>query len=959
MRSTVVQGAPTLFTAVYDGNEVALAWTPSLAATGGYALALAQSNMPTPPIAQATAADPTSGIGALPFSTTSADANAGNWLASVGVGSNITSNKLTLPQWVAGQANSQLPALTSAIRHPDGSISVAWNPASATDPQPQFQINRYRVALWGANGAIASVDVAGPKAAAALLAPGTALYAVANLQLRIMGLNSTNGGVATPVIAVVYEPATILAASVAEGVATIVWQQSRDPQVSTYVPAVYALEDGFASATFGASTSGSSGSVTLPSLDPTKHYVATVIANGSDLSQVAGYRSDDEALLTQAPSLTLLTLDTDRVSIGWSFASNTEDASRIATRVELLNAAGQVVFANDSASNGGVFEIPRIDGGFDIRLTPIGARGVGPALRFAAPIDTVQGLSIQTAAASATSALQWSTAVSSAGFSLRWRPDQPAVSLPAGSTSTPLSNDQQSDPALAPSIRLVTSIGAASVFGPAVQVGALPPAPAALDSAFDGSTLSAAWDAVDGASGYQLTVYEGNSVYAGWPIVVSAATLEWSGAFTPPAGDYQLAVQAVRNGAVGLPQTVEIFESGLFIGATSGTNAIGYSYPASSMAATMPVAQGPAGESIELWLPQLNTTGVPLSVSVGAFQLVANPAGGSAFPNSLKIAAGSAPWQFDGSAIRSSLQLDYQNFLIQAEQAGASPYGIFVLQDAIARHMPQTFAESLYYAFGFAIPSASLKTPQTRFELRPGMLLSVSSANLQKPAASGGDTLTNGYALTAATHFDIQSYAGSDFLPGLDGFISQLAALGVLTVNAPTQTGTTSAGIAAAADSYFSAFAQNFWCVLVPKTLQSASGAESSQWVQQFVLASSATYASLTTIKAPPGSTPAVYFRARSVLTPSLRVQVNGSERIVAVGTTVGNVLASLGRRPGAAAQATSIRLLRGLGLARPAAAIAQSAQPLRFDWRGIASWGLAQDSFDVPLLPGDALEVT
>ena len=98
MRSTVVQGAPTLFTAVYDGNEVALAWTPSLAATGGYALALAQSNMPTPPIAQATAADPTSGIGALPFSTTSADANAGNWLASVGVGSNITSNKLTLPQ---------------------------------------------------------------------------------------------------------------------------------------------------------------------------------------------------------------------------------------------------------------------------------------------------------------------------------------------------------------------------------------------------------------------------------------------------------------------------------------------------------------------------------------------------------------------------------------------------------------------------------------------------------------------------------------------------------------------------------------------------------------------------------------------------------------------------------------------------------------------------------------------
>ncbi len=957
MRSTVVQSTPKLFTAVYDGSAVVMAWTPSLAASNGYTLAIAQNNKPQQPIASTKTSDPTNGDGALQFTQSDADANPGNWNLTVASG-NLVSDPITLPQWAVGQASAQLPQLVSAIRHPDGSISATWQPATAVDPQPQFQINRYRIALWVTSGSFAHVEVTGAGANQALLAPGTGLFAVAGAQLRIMGLNSVQGGVATPAIGLVYEPATILAANIANGTATVVWQQSRDSQVTSYVPAIYALEDGFATATLGTSTPGTSGLVTLPTLDPNKHYVTTVIANGSNPSITASYRSNDVPILTQTAATTLLTLDADRLSIGWSYASNAEDATRLATRIELVAPDGLVVYATNSASNGGVFSIPRIEGLFDIRLTPLAQSGTGPSTTIPAPIAQVQSLSIVTDAIACTSALTWAP-LANVSFELRWRPDQNAISLPAGTTSINLTSDQQNDAQLAPSIRAVTTIGSIQARGPAVTVSAMPPTSSDVECDFDGTTLSAAWTPVLGATGYRLTVHQNDQTQSGWPIDVSAATLTWQGDFAPSsAGDYQLAVQALLGNTQSLPQSTHLFAGGWFIGSATSGAATGYNYPASTMAATAQTTNGPAGEDIELWLPPICATSIPLNVDVPPFLLENNPNGGNAFPYRLTIAAGSAAWQFDGSSIRTALQLSYQNFLIAAENAKVSAYGIAVLQDAIARHMPQTFAESLYYAYGFTVPNATLPVKQTRYEVRPGMVLSVSSASYQRPAASGSDPLVNGYALTAVTHFDVQVYAGANFLPGIDSFISQLAALGAITVNPPTQKGAGSAGIAAAADVYYSQFAQSFWSVLVPKALQSASDVESSQWVQQFVLASSASYSDLVNTVTPPGATPAVYFRGRSVLTPGLRISVNGSERIVSVGTTVGNVLTSIGRRPGAAAQPTTVQLLRGSGAARRGDALSVSAQAVRFDWRGIGSWGLAQDSFDLPLLPGDAIDV-
>lgn len=959
MQSTMLQGTPLLYRAVYDGDSVWLDWTPSLTSATGYVLNLARSSSPGVPIASSQIDDPTQGSGAVAFPLAAADRNPGNWQASVVVagGSKPQSNTVTLPAWVAGQAGALLPALTNAVRHPDGSISIAWKPVAASAP-PAFAVSRYRVELAAvALPGVVAVDIDGASASQAWLAPGPAFIGASGSQLRIIGLNSVNGGVATPAIDLISDAPSILSVDVSAGVASVSWQPGVDPLAQRYVPTVYALEDGFVSAVQGAATDGGSGRVTLPRLDASKHYVASVIAIGNDSARVVGFRSNDVPVLTQAPALTLFMLDRDRLSIGWAYATAAEDAARRVTRVELVDSGGGVLFATDSTSNGGVFGIPRIDGAFDLRLTPLGASGAGPATVVPAPVAQVQTLSIQTDPIRGNSTLQWARSAG-AGFQLRWRADSDAIRLPAGTESLPLDAAQQADGELAPSLRVVTAIGSVQALGPAVQIGALPPAPATLECDFNGSTLSAEWSPVEGATGYVLTVYQGASAVSGWPITLAAADLSWQGAFEPAAGEYRLAVQALRDGATSLARSCDLFEAGWFIGSATKGSPRGYIYPATSMATTVTRPGGPVGERIDLWLPPLCASAHSLAVSVGAFVLTDNSAGGADFPYVLTIAADSAAWQFDGSALRSGLQLDYQNFLIAAEHAGVSAYGISVLQDAIARHMPQTFAESLYYAYGLVTPNADLKVTQTRFELRPGMLLSVSAASYQRPAASGGDSRVNGYALTGITHFDVQSYAGSNVLPGIDGFISTLAALDVLTVNPPNQTSNNSAGIAAAADVYYSAFAQSYWCVLVPKVLQSASDVESSQWVQQFVLASSASYADLTRITDPPGATPAVYFRGRSVLSPGLRVSVNGSERIVAVGTTVGNVLSSLGRRPGATAQPTSVQLLRGIGAARRADALAQSAQSVRFDFGGVTSWGLALDSFDLPLLPGDVIDV-
>jgi trimeric autotransporter adhesin len=87
-------------------------------------------------------------------------------------------------------------------------------------------------------------------------------------------------------------------------------------------------------------------------------------------------------------------------------------------------------------------------------------------------------------------------------------------------------------------------------------------------------------------------------------------------------------------------------------------------------------------------------------------------------------------------------------------------------------------------------------------------------------------------------------------------------------------------------------------------------------------------------------------------------VRVDGTDQVVPVGTTVGNLLDRLGRRaPGSPPALRGVTLDRALGAAvlDPAAYDAGASQPVRLGWRG-AGYAPDGDVLSLPLLPGDRL---
>jgi hypothetical protein len=103
------------------------------------------------------------------------------------------------------------------------------------------------------------------------------------------------------------------------------------------------------------------------------------------------------------------------------------------------------------------------------------------------------------------------------------------------------------------------------------------------------------------------------------------------------------------------------------------------------------------------------------------------------------------------------------------------------------------------------------------------------------------------------------------------------------------------------------------------------------------------------------------------VLRPCIRVAVDGAEHVVPVGTTVGNLLDRVARRPPSAALA-----LRGVRIYRaPAPAVlpvpvvldsglgydVAAMSRVRLDWQGTTAWPAGpQDALSLPLLHGDRI---
>lgn len=493
----------------------------------------------------------------------------------------------------------------------------------------------------------------------------------------------------------------------------------------------------------------------------------------------------------------------------------------------------------------------------------------------------------------------------------------------------------------------------------------------AISLRFDGVTVQMSWDAVTEAKYYNISLYDDSSTTAS---VYSGTSTETSASFNPTGLDttktYTAFVQAVSNEGAGLAGvSVPLFAEGIFPSAEPSSTTVPYVYPGLNTAMLGTSAANPTKTPIILYFPELGAASGALGtdpITQGPFTI--EPSGDTSLPYKLTIAADDEVWKFELDSIRTTLQSHYIAFLKAVEsptgEAGATPYGINLLQSAIGRYMPQTFTELLYYNFGLttdtSVGSASV-------DLRPGMVLRASVSDYQEVTGNSVDTWVPGYAGSASLDFEIGAYtAGSNWRTGFNSFLSALNSQQGLHVNAPyvSTSGSQASGIAGDSDLYYTAFLQPFYRMFVPNPVPPATSTGSSTISSNFTLAAASDYTSLQDVGIDPSKNAVAYFRARTVLKAMIYVVLNGVEKLVPIGTTVGNMLDQHGYRPIAASRALqTLRVYRSLASVITNTDSSQSVAPVvevRFDWNGFVTYsdGIGSDSLSLPLLPGDQITI-
>ncbi|HYD36449.1 MAG TPA: hypothetical protein VEA60_02480, partial [Allosphingosinicella sp.] len=577
---------------------------------------------------------------------------------------------------------------------------------------------------------------------------------------------------------------------------------------------------------FGGATTGSI-SFEKANLVATSAYTLTLTstsANGSTAPAVT------TPVWFASPVFTAVAVGETQLSAAWTLASGPTGLVYRLTLIDGATSAAIAVVATSATmatmdvaglrlQPGGSYQL-----GLATQLGPVtfdagsdGTCETRPALLLAAPYK----LLVDTDAASGKATLSWEGVDGATGYTVHFSDGRaPAAVTDAEygfADALPLGSD------LSVTITAnVTSDGVVST-GPASAPLAIPTsAPALVSASYDGANASAAWQPVAGAVGYVATLLAAGGSVAATAPQTSATSVSFAAALTAASGPFTLVVQAVSEIGTGLPSAaLPVFQTGWFVSTAPPDSAPPNIFPASTMTLSP--------EQISIYLPALGN-GTVTDTTVGPFALTGRGEDSGAFPYVLSFAQNSDVWSFtDGEnpapSIRPQLQIDYVNFLTSAQRAGAAPWGISVLQQAIARWMPQTFDELHYYSYGLNLTGGN---GTGSIDLRQGLVLRVGFADYTNVWSGDANSWLNGFGGGSPTDFDVaDSLSGSGIWQlSMDAFVARLTASGAMTVSPPATlvSASSSAGVADAADLFFPNFPNPFYRLFFPGTLQNPTG---------------------------------------------------------------------------------------------------------------------------------------
>ncbi|MEA3052550.1 MAG: trimeric autotransporter adhesin [Sphingomonadales bacterium] len=690
-----------------------------------------------------------------------------------------------------------------------------------------------------------------------------------------------------------------------------------------------------------------------------------------------------QPLVFVTPTLTTVTAGADQLAVAWSAPAGVPATPAPAYAIRIINGAGAGVNQTillGAPTSGTASAVPLASlsvpaGGsavamVDLLLGPvrvIADRSMAAGQQATAILAAPRIAAATTNPATRIATLNWADAGAGLSYALQF---SNGTSQSTSTTSYTLPGPLSVDAGLRYQVASTQTVSGVAVTGPFSAPVAVPTAADTLAAArYDGIAVTASWDAHGGADSHVLSIYDNAATSTPAASTVIGGTAG-SLAFTAePSKSYSVYVQPVTAEGTGLSSNaMPLFAPAFFLSQQPAASATPYAYPATAQADLGSDSTSPAAQQIALYLPQLGLT----AGALGSDPIVSGPftvasSGDSELPYKLTIAADAAVWTFDTTSVRPALQTDYVQLLTSLENpgqelAGASPYGIYLVQNALGRMMPQTFAEQLYYNYGLSL---STSAGSAYVDLRPGMVLRVTLSDYVSINEQSLPSWLNGYAGATVFDFEIGSYhTNGAWRVGFDGFLNELAAHNALQVQAPfkSTTGSGQSGVAAAADLYYAQFQQPYYRAFVPASLLSPSSTANANQVNlNFAIVAAASFAAINAATPNPQQYATAYFRGRSTLEAMIRIRVDGTERLVPVGTSLGNLLEQFQRRPGAAGRSGGLRLLRSSGPGQTATSAANSLAgqlEVMLDWQGgvVYAAGSGLDGYSLPLLAGDQI---
>lgn len=945
---------PTQIATVYDGKTLMLTWTPPASGPppGSMMVLLLAGSY-----AQAGIIDSTTGGVFIP--NPALVPTGGAWSVMLTPQQGVSSGPASDPATVYNGVPA-IAAMATTSNTASGANVEATTPAAGYSAGAAFILT-----LW-ANGQAAystapiagtPVTVAGTdylKITAALPAPPAPLdpgcaYAVTLTQAATVGSRTSRGPYGLP-SALLPDTAGVIS------VQTAIGGTAADRTVSvTIAPAPGPAQPSGATAqvldaggTAVKSAAGPGFTQTVALTAPTIGAAYSVVV-APMIGPSQGLTSASTPVLTTQPVLASADYDGRRLAAAWT---GTLDPGATGYRLEAVDGAGAVLASAFTTTLAADITIPAQATGIQVRAA--GGVSTGPASAAAAPLALAPADPYASwTAASGDGALNWTAVPGAGGYAVTVLSGSDVVyqsTVAGGSTTTCAlpAGTLAPDGLYAFVVRATSASGATpALTGPAsAPAPVLAAAPRDVTIAWDGATLQAGWSPATGAAGYKVTVLDGSTT-VGTPIVVTGLS-----AATPLAYDaaktYTVVVQAVNGASSGPPsQAVDAFQNGFFLSSDPQTTP--YLKPTSgpSMAAF----------DLVLLLPDLFTSPPGTFAPNPTFVMAA---GTAPYAYTLTIAAASKAWTFDANPIRTALRDDYAALLTDLEAKGATPLGLATVQQAIARAMPQTYAETLFYSYG-------LRADQGYIDLKPGTVLRAEYESYQYLGAGVPDqAYLNGYVATASAEYQVAAYvAGGSWMVGLDRFLAVIASGGGVTVPTPATSQGKAQGGGGLIDTVYSQFQRPFVRLVYPPSFlaQNTAGQPYPQYNALLVAATKldaleTATANLRSGVAAGADVALLYFRGRTTLTAGLQVWVDGESLSAPIGTTVGNVLDTRAARPPTMPMTLSgLRLDRALGTAVTTSAPAYDVgggQPVRLDW----SVGAQASWLELPLLHGDRLRI-